>query len=137
VALMLATHHLGHVDRDALLKSVMTREGEASTCLGGGLAVPHGILPQGTPMAGVMAISRDGLPFDTPDGVPVHCMVLLGTAVDERDRHLEVLAMLARRAGGDPVFREELFNASSAAHVAELLHGEDSENFNYYLEEST
>ncbi|MGH0035603.1 MAG: PTS sugar transporter subunit IIA [Myxococcota bacterium] len=135
VNLMLATHHLDQVDRDTLLKSVKDREAEASTCLGGGLAVPHGLLPPGTPMAGVMAISREGLPFETPDGAPVHCLVLLGTAKDERDRHLEVLAMLARSVGGDPVFRGQLFNASSAAHVDELFHGEDSEDFNYFLED--
>ncbi len=132
---MLATHHLEHLDRKALLESVRAREAEASTCLGGGLAVPHGILPPGTPMAGVMAISGPGLPFDTPDDIPVHCMVLLGTSDDERDRHLEVLAMLARSAGGDPAFRDQLFNALSPAHVSELLHGEDSEDFNYYLED--
>jgi Kef-type K+ transport system membrane component KefB/mannitol/fructose-specific phosphotransferase system IIA component (Ntr-type) len=135
VNLMLATHHLEEVDREDLLRSVRAREAEASTCLGGGLAVPHGILPPGTPMAGVMAISRDGLPFETPDGIPVHCMVLLGTAAEERERHLEVLATLARSAGGDPVFRDQLFNASNAAHVAELLHGEHSEDFNYFLED--
>jgi len=86
-------------------------------------------------MAGVMAISREGLPFETPDGIPVHCMVLLVTADDERQRHLEVLAMLARSAGRDSAFRDQLFNARSPAHVAELLHGEDSEDFNYYLED--
>ena len=111
------------------------REAQASTCLGGGLAVPHGILPSGYPMVGAMALSREGLGFETPDGRPVHCMVLLGTSPEERDRHLQVLAALARTIGVDPAFQEQLFNSTSAAHAWEILHGEDSEDFNYFLAE--
>jgi PTS system fructose-specific IIC component len=134
VDLLLATHSLEKASRKELLASVLAREAEASTSLGAGLAVPHGILPKGTPMAGVMAISREGLDFPTPDGRPVHCIVLLATSEDERERHLQVLAMLARRVGSDPAFQTALFNAGSPAHVSELLQGEASEGFNYFLE---
>ena len=136
VDLLIHTHGLRGVDRDALLASVLDREAQGSTCLGGGLAVPHGILPEGEPMVGVMALSRRGLGFDTPDGRPVHCMVLLGTASDERDRHLQVLAALARTVGADPAFQDQLFDSKSAAHAYELLHGEESEHFNYFMEEA-
>ena len=86
-------------------------------------------------MVGVMGISSDGLPFETPDGELVHCMVLLGTASAERDRHLQVLAALARTIGVDPVFQAELFHAGSAAHASDLLHGEESHHFNYFLDD--
>jgi len=124
------------VDREALLASVLDRESQGSTCLGGGLAVPHGILPEGQPMVGVMALSREGLDFDTPDERPVHCMVLLGTSPDERDRHLQVLAALARTVGTDRAFQDQLFDSKSPAHAYELLHGEESEDFNYFMEEA-
>ncbi len=124
------------VDREALLASVLDREAQGSTCLGGGLAVPHGILPEGEPMVGVMALSRKGLDFDTPDERPVHCMVLLGTSPDERDRHLQVLAALARTVGTDRAFQDQLFDSKSPAHAYELLHGEESEDFNYFMEEA-
>ena len=133
---LIRTHGLRSVDRGALLASVLDRESQGSTCLGGGLAVPHGILPEGEPMAGVMALSRKGLGFETPDGRPVHCMVLLGTAPEERDRHLQVLAALARTVGTDRAFQDQLFDSKSAAHAYELLHGEESEDFNYYIEEA-
>ena len=93
------------------------------------------MLPSGYPMVGVMALSADGLDFATPDGDPVHCMVLLATSPEERDRHLQVLAALARTIGIDPAFQEQLFNATSAAHAWEILHGDDSEDFNYFLED--
>ncbi len=133
---LIHTHGLRGIDRDALLASVLDRESQGSTCLGGGLAVPHGILPEGEPLVGVMALSRRGLDFDTPDGRPVHCLVLLGTAPDERDRHLQVLAALARTVGTDPAFQDQLFDSKSAAHAYELLHGEESEHFNYFMEEA-
>lgn len=135
VDVMAASHRLTTEERDLLLESTRDREAQSSTCFGGGLAVPHGILPEGQGMVGVMGISSRGLPFETPDGEPVHCMVLLGTAATERDRHLQVLAALARTIGVDPAFQAELFHAGSAAHASELLHGEESHDFNYFLDD--
>ena len=86
-------------------------------------------------MVGVMAISRTGLDFPTPDGRRVHCMVLLGTSADERDRHLQVLATLARTIGTDASFQAQLFESKNPAHASELLHGEESVDFNYFLED--
>lgn len=132
---MAASHHLKSEERDLLLESTMAREAEASTCFGQGLAVPHGIVPENLGMVGVMGISSKGLAIDTPDGEPVHCMVLLGTSESDRKRHLEVLAALARTIGSDPSFQAELFHAGTAAHASELLHGEESHHFNYFLDE--
>ncbi|MFP6655842.1 MAG: cation:proton antiporter [Myxococcota bacterium] len=136
VDMLLRTHSLRNVDRDALLASIFERESQGSTCLGGGLAVPHGILPEGEAMVGVMALSREGLGFETPDGRPVHCLVLLGTAPEERARHLQVLAALARTIGTDRAFQDQLFDSKSPAHAYELLHGDESEDFNYFMEDA-
>jgi mannitol/fructose-specific phosphotransferase system IIA component (Ntr-type) len=113
---------------------VLERE-KVSTCLGGGLAVPHGILPESKAMLGVMGLSREGLDFETPDGRPVHCMVLLATPENERDRHMQVLATLAGTIGLDASFQEGLFDAKSPAHAYEILHDEKAESFNYFLED--
>jgi mannitol/fructose-specific phosphotransferase system IIA component (Ntr-type) len=135
VSRMITSHHLDHLDGDELLASVLDREAQVSTCLGGGLAVPHGILPDGQNMLGVMGISREGLKFDTPDGHPVHCMVLLATPDNERDRHLQVLASLAGSIGRDERFQALLYHAKSPAHAYEILHDEEAESFNYFLED--
>ena len=135
VALLLRSHELGDLDGDQVLQSVMEREAVISTCLGEGLAVPHGELPEGLPMVGVMGLSRRGLRFPTPDGRPVHCMLLLATPRGERDRHLEVLATMARTLGSDPILQGQLYNADTAAHAYEILHGEATEDFNYFLED--
>ncbi len=135
VDLLIRSHDLRGVDGRALLHSVLEREARVSTCLGLGLAVPHGDLPEGLPMVGVMGISRRGLALPSPDGEPIHCMVLLATPVGERDRHLEVLAALARTVGADLAVQQQLYNARSPAHAYEILHGEETEDFNYFLDD--
>ncbi len=131
--ILVRTNHL-RLDPEELLASVMEREAQVSTCLGGGLAVPHGTLPEGLPFCGAMGISRRGLEVETPDGRPLHCIVLLATPPDQRERHLQVLAALARALGSDPIVQSQLFNADSPAHAYEILHAEEAEDFNYWLE---
>jgi len=131
---LIQSNHLSD-DHDRLLQSILDREKDVSTCFGGGLAVPHGVLEEGDRIVGAMGISREGLHFETPDGRPVHCIVVLATPATERDRHLEVLAALARAVGTDPSVQRQLFNAQSSAHAYEILHAEESEGFNYFLED--
>lgn len=116
------------------LASVKAREAESSTCLGEGLAVPHGALKAGERMVGVLGLSWNGLDWDTPDGEPVHAIVLLGTPETERERHLQVLGALARIVK-HPEARESLFHALSPAHAYVTLHAEEFEEFNTFLEE--
>ena len=70
VDMMISSQRLKGVERQALLDSVRDRERQASTCLGGGLAVPHGILTEGKPMMGVMALSRSGFRSRHPTADP-------------------------------------------------------------------
>lgn len=134
-AVLVRSHQLPRSTIAPLRSSVLDREAQVSTVFGGGLAIPHGVLEDGKEMIGVMGISREGLDLPSPDGKPVHCMVLLATPSGQRDRHLEVLAALARTVGADEDFRERLFDARSPAHAYDLLHGERADGFNYFLQE--
>lgn len=134
VTLLVRSHQLS-IDAEALTASVLQRERDVSTCLGGGLSIPHGELPEMKAMFGVMALSEEGLHLDTPDGRPVHCMVLLATPPGQRQRHLEVLATLARVVGTDPDIQARLFSARTPAHAYDILHEEEAVRFNYFLDE--
>ncbi len=134
VDVLIASRHL-ETDRETLLKSIMDRENEFSTCLGSGLAIPHGTLEKGKQIMGVMGISRKGLQFETPDGQPVHCMILLATPENQRNRHLEVLAAFARAIGRDASVQNVLYHAKSPAHAYEILHAEETADFNYFLDD--
>lgn len=132
---LLAQTHAGPIDQKKLYENVMERETEMSTCVGSGLAIPHGEVPEGFPLMGVIGISRDGLRVETPDNHPVHCMVLLATPPNLRVRHLEVLATLAKTIGRDTSLRGQLFAAKSAAHVCEIFREDSFHDLNYILEE--
>lgn len=131
VDILLQSNHMVY-DREKLLQSVLEREAEMSTCLGAGLAVPHAeVNMEGGRMMGAMGISQKGLNMETPDGKPVHMMVLLATPPNQRDRHLAVLAAMARTIGSDPNIRQQLFHARTPAHVCEILHSEENRDLNY------
>jgi PTS system fructose-specific IIC component len=129
---MMHTHDL-KIDRPSFIRSILERERQASTCLGSGLAIPHGIVEGRETIMGVMGLSSRGLDFETPDGRPVHCIVLLATPESQRARHLEVMSGLARMVARSPELKEQLFSAESPAHAHDVLHAEEAENFNYYL----
>ena len=121
---------------EEFLEIVNERESQESTCLGEGLMIPHAILETSDEICGVLGISSEGLTFRTPDGRPVHAVLLLATPKNSRQRHLEILASFANALTRFGHLREQLYHADTAAHAYEILHAEDSEDFNYYLEDA-
>ena len=135
VDLLVSSHHLSGVDKEKLRQKVLDREAETSTCVGEGLMIPHCSSDVTDEMLGVMGIAPDGLPFEGPDGEKVRCVVLLLTGEGQAERHLAVLSALARSVGSDRDLRRALYQAPSAAHAYQVLHADDAEDFNHYLEE--
>ena len=123
-------------DKQVFLDGLLARENMESWHLGEGLMMPHGRVEMGDEFAGVVGLSRKGFHFDSPDGRPVHAIVVLATPERQRDRHLEVLASFAQAISSERNIREQLYHAATAAHAYELLHAEESEDFNYFLEET-
>jgi PTS system fructose-specific IIC component len=124
------------VDTDTLYAEVMKAEAVASTCVGEGLALPHARLDVGEKIVGAMGINRHGLDLDTPDGRPVHCMVLILTPKSMPERHLQVLQALSASIGRDDAIQNALYHIDSPAHADELLHlDEQFEGWNYYLDD--
>lgn len=124
------------ISQEAFVEAVLERESMESTCLAEGLMIPHAILGEGAEITGILGISSEGLDFDAPDGRPVHAILLLATPKTERKRHLEVLAAFARAISGDTNLREQLYHARNAAHAYDVLHAEDAEDINYFLDDA-
>lgn len=123
------------IDKEKLLQSILDREAQSTTCFGEGLAIPHGVLPEGDEMVGAIGISKDGLNIETPDGRPIHCMVLLATPESQRGRHVEVLAALSKSILTEPSLQTLFFEAETAAEASEILHAEEFAGYNYFLAE--
>jgi mannitol/fructose-specific phosphotransferase system IIA component (Ntr-type) len=123
------------VEREAVVASALQHEQWGSTCLGEGLAVPFAELDEGESIVGAVGISSKGLDFETPDGEPVHCMVLLATPPSQRDHRNEVTAAFATAILSDRGIEQQLYHARSPAHAYELLHHDEAEDFNHFLED--
>lgn len=133
IRLTIATHGISQ-DEDTIFRAVMEGESVACTCVGNGLSLPHARIDVGETIIGAMGINRDGIAIETPDGKPVHCMVLILTPTTMPERHLEVLKSLASSIGRDGTIQQQLYHVDSPAHADELLHlDEHSEGWNYYL----
>lgn len=123
---------------DEFVGDVTRRELKETTCLGKGLMIPHAILPEveKDEVRGVLGLSSKGVDLDAPDGRVVHAILLLATPESSRNRHLEIISAFATAITKDINIREQLYHARSAAHAYEVLHAEDLEDLNYFLEDA-
>jgi len=133
--LMITSHGL-QMNADEFVADVLERESHMSSCVGNGLSIPYGEMGGDGGMVGVMGISQDGLPFSTPDGLRLRCMVLMAVPKGERRRRVEIQGVMARAIGFDWNLRHQLYASHTPAHVYEILHAEEFEDHNYFLEES-
>lgn len=125
-----------NISLEQFVEKVLERESLASTCLAEGLMIPHAVLDEGQDITGVLGISSEGLDLGARDGQPVHAVLLLATPTADRKRHLEVLAAFARAITKDVNLREQLYHARSAAHAYDVLHADEAQDINYFLEEA-
>ena len=124
------------IPKEDFIARVMKREGEESTCLGKGLMIPHAILDEGSEVRGVLGLSRSGMDLGAYDGREIHAVVLLATPPGDRQRHLQILAAFADIITRNMNFREQLYASNTAAHAYDVLHAEESEDINYFLDEA-
>ena len=84
------------VSKDEVLDALKKREEQVSTAVGFGVAIPHIFLPNLRRITAIFALSKQGVSFQAPDGVPVHFIFLFLMPEDRRDIHLSLLANLAK-----------------------------------------
>lgn len=136
---LVTTHHIEKSKREEILNSIVNRERELSTAIGEGIAIPHGSIEVEEQIMGVLGICPEGIDFDSPDGEPVKLIVLILTPRNHYDKHIMVLAGIARIFGGQDVdhegVKEMVFKARSAAEVYEILNTEEMDEHNYFLDE--
>lgn len=108
------------LDPDQLIRLLLRREHVGSTAVGHAVAIPHARTPEVRATVGIIGLSRRGVDFGAPDGLPVHIFVALVSPI-HGGRHLHALAAVAREL--DATLRSRLLRASSAAEVYRLLGG--------------
>ena len=130
------THHVPSALRTQLYKSIEDRERDFTTAVGRSAAIPHGRIDVGTGIRGVLGIARHGIDFDAPDAEPVRLIMLVVTPKGYEKEHLDVMASLAQMIS-DEAIRTRLLAAINANDAWEIIEGEDTRNYNYFVESDT
>jgi mannitol/fructose-specific phosphotransferase system IIA component (Ntr-type)/NhaP-type Na+/H+ or K+/H+ antiporter len=130
---LVRTHRVEHISQDELYQSIIDREKDMSTAMGRGIAIPHGHIKKGPAIQGVMAICRNGIEFDSPDGEPVRLIMLIVTPEDKKDMHLKILSSLSSMVS-DEAIRSRLMAAISPEDAMEVIESKEARDYNYFLD---
>jgi PTS system nitrogen regulatory IIA component len=96
------------------------RERLGSTCIGSGVAIPHGRVKHGEQtLAGFMKL-REGIDFEAIDRQPVDLVFAMLVPEHSTDEHLEILAQLAEMFS-DRGFRERLRQCRDGEEALALI----------------
>ncbi len=115
-------------DKESIVKAIMTREELGSTGIGRGVAVPHTKHPSVDRVVGTVAVSADGIDFNSLDGDKVQLFFLLISPPDRPGDHLRALENIARQLRDD-MFCKFLKQAKTTADVQQLLEEADNNQF--------
>jgi PTS system nitrogen regulatory IIA component len=110
---------------DELLRVLEEREALQSTGIGEGVAIPHGKLPGLHRLIASFARSREGVDFDSIDGLPTQLFFLLVVPEHSGGQHLKALARISRFFR-DAAFRTRLHEAQSSDDVCRAIEEEDA-----------
>lgn len=83
-------------EKKEILKLICQREEMGSTAIGNHIAFPHARLTSVKSIIICIAISKEGVDFDSLDQEPVNVIALLLSNQKEAGLHLKMLAFLAR-----------------------------------------
>lgn len=97
-------------DKESYKAAVLKREGEGSTGIGEGIAIPHAKTDAVVKPALASMIVRTGVDYESLDDEPAHLFFMIAAPADGADVHLEVLSRLSRMLMDDD-FREALMSA--------------------------
>lgn len=112
-------------DLESIVKAIMKREDLGSTGIGRGVAVPHTKHPSVSRLVGTVAVSHDGVDFESLDGEPVQLFFLLVSPPDRPGDHLRALENISRQLRDD-TFCQQLKAAKGAGDIQHLLVEADS-----------
>jgi len=112
---------------ESIVKAIMKREDLGSTGIGRGVAVPHTKHPSVNRLIGTVAVSQQGVDFESLDGEPVQLFFLLVSPPDRPGDHLRALENISRQLRDD-TFCKTLKEAAGPQDVWRLLEEADAQS---------
>ena len=128
VQAMLDAGNIKADEQESIVKAILKREELGSTGIGRGVAVPHTKHPSVDRLVGSVAISSEGVSFDSLDGEQVQLLFLLISPPDRPGDHLRALENISRQLRDD-TFCRFLKQAKNAEEIWQLLDEADNNQF--------
>jgi len=104
-------------------RAVLARERLGSTGIGDGLSVPHARLAGLASPQVAVGLSRNGVDFDAPDGLPAHLIFLILTPLQDNGAQIDILADIARTFRSEEVRSKAVLVANHTEFLALLRTG--------------
>jgi PTS system nitrogen regulatory IIA component len=108
------------VDKEGLLKTLVSRESLGSTGIGGGVAIPHGKYDGLDHLVASFGRSPKGVDFSAMDNRPAYLFFLLLAPKNSAGEHLKALARISRLFK-DPLLKSSLQKAETADEIYRIL----------------
>jgi PTS system fructose-specific IIA component/PTS system nitrogen regulatory IIA component len=115
-------------DYESIIKAILKREELGSTGIGRGVAVPHTKHPSAKKLIGAVAVSAEGVDFDSLDGEKVYLFFLLISPPDRPGDHLRALENVSRQLRDDG-FCKFLKQSKTSEEILHLLDEADNNQF--------
>src|SRR2546423_1831917 len=119
---------LASADVPGIVRAILKREELGSTGIGRGVAVPHTKHPSVDRLVGTVAVSHEGVDFNSLDGERVQLFFLLISPPDRPGEHLRALENISRQLRDD-TFCKFLKQAKTPADIKQLLEEADQNQF--------
>ncbi len=111
---------LGNAESGDVIRAIQERDKIVSSWIGPGIAIPHAHLPDWNGIAMAVGRSRKGVSWDSSDGNPVNLVFLIVGGEQDPDRHVLLLAEIARTLR-DRALTHLVLTARTAAETYRLL----------------
>jgi PTS system nitrogen regulatory IIA component len=118
----LAAPRLG-LDEQKIFDSLLAREKMGTTGIGGAIAIPHGRIPDGYPVTGVLLTLAEPIPFDSIDNQPVDLLFAMLVPESECKMHLKTLALIAEKFNDKNFCRQLRLTESDDALYQQIING--------------
>lgn len=117
----------GRINDPILFKEmILKREGESSTGIGGGIAMPHAKTKAVNEPTVVFAKSKAGVDYESLDGEPAHLFFMIAAPEGAANTHLRTLAALSKLLI-DSDFIAQLMETQTPDEVAALFDSKQAE----------
>ena len=126
--LVIPVANISGVNHEDLVKVLMERERLGSTGIGEGIGIPHGKVKNLNSLILGFGLSRQGVDFDSMDGLPAHIFFLLITPENSTGLHLKLLARISRILKND-LFKKKLLRANSRDEIYSIIKEEEEDKF--------